>query len=288
MKRLLVPTDFSAEALKGLQTAVQIAKKLDAEIFLLHVFTQEIIFYADYISINELENMTEADMQDTQKVNMTRLLKEQRLQLSLLKRQYSQVKISPFVAFNDMQQQLNNFVKEQKIDLLVMGSKGLENDDRLFAGSNAQKIIRTARCPVLTVKHYNPEATFRNICFASDFRQAPNAFITTLKAWQQAFGSTLHLLKVITPSNFEISSQTLDTMESFARAYQLQHYALHSFNAFVEYEGIIEFADRNQIDLIVMLTQGNTGIMHVLMGSIAEDVANMAKHPLLTFNLSYL
>ena len=48
--------------------------------------------------------------------------------------------------------------KRQKIDLIVMGTHGRSGMERLLVGSVAERVIRTAPCPVLTVRH--PEHEF--------------------------------------------------------------------------------------------------------------------------------
>jgi nucleotide-binding universal stress UspA family protein len=63
----------------------------------------------------------------------------------------------------------------------------------------------------------------------------------------------------------------------------LSNYTLSIFNDLSEEEGIIHFAEAVNADLIAMATHGRTGFAHVLVGSIAEDVVNHARKPVLTF-----
>jgi nucleotide-binding universal stress UspA family protein len=56
------------------------------------------------------------------------------------------------------------------------------------------------------------------------------------------------------------------------------------YNAPLVSEGITHYAERSHADLVVMLTHGRTGIMHLLQGSIAESVTVQASIPVLTFH----
>jgi nucleotide-binding universal stress UspA family protein len=63
----------------------------------------------------------------------------------------------------------------------------------------------------------------------------------------------------------------------------LKNYTINIFNDLSEEEGVIYFADSIHADMIAMATHGRTGFAHVLAGSIAEDVVNHSKRPVLTF-----
>ena len=72
-------------------------------------------------------------------------------------------------------------------------------------------------------------------------------------------------------------------MRDFAKKLKLQNFTMSIFNDRSEEEGIIHFASTINADLIAMATHGRTGFAHVLVGSIAEDVVNHARRPVLTF-----
>lgn len=74
-------------------------------------------------------------------------------------------------------------------------------------------------------------------------------------------------------------------MEEFVKEHQLENYSMEVFNSSSEEEGIIEFAEDSNADLIAMATHGRTGFLHLLSGSIAEDVVNHAKRPVWTMKV---
>jgi hypothetical protein len=153
-------------------------------------------------------------------------------------------------------------------------------------GSNTEQIIRTAQRPVLAVKKRSMlHQKIKNICIASDFRHFPNYALAMIKDLQKAFQAILHLVKIITPNHFEISSVTLQGMREFANKSELNDYQIYIYNHYTEYDGILAFANEIQADIICMTTHGSTGFMHMIMGSVAEEVANQSDIPVLTFNL---
>jgi nucleotide-binding universal stress UspA family protein len=97
------------------------------------------------------------------------------------------------------------------------------------------------------------------------------------------YDATVHLVRINTPGNFQRDAIVKQYMKDFAKKLMLKNYTVNIFNDFSEEEGIIYFADSINADMIAMATHGRTGFAHVLAGSIAEDVVNHSKRPVLTF-----
>lgn len=76
-------------------------------------------------------------------------------------------------------------------------------------------------------------------------------------------------------------------IKEFVRFNELQNYTINIYNDKVEEDGIIYFAQDIEADLIALATHGRTGLLHLLSGSIAEDVVNHAKRPVWTFRLKH-
>jgi nucleotide-binding universal stress UspA family protein len=97
------------------------------------------------------------------------------------------------------------------------------------------------------------------------------------------YDSTIHLVRINTPGNFQRDAVVIKYMQDFAKKLQLKNYTINIFNDLTEEEGIIYFADSIDADLIAMATHGRKGFAHVLAGSIAEEVVSHSKRPVLTF-----
>ena len=277
LQKILVPTDFSPESINGLTMAVGFAQKVGAIIYLLHIIDVGMPKDTEEVDLSNFDLIDE-------KSYLTKRLKEVKQKTQQLKNQFSKVEIYEYASFDKITTQINKFVERHGIDLIVMGSQGTSKNENVLLGSNAEKVIRTAQVPVLTVKQAVEEVNIKNVCFASDFKDVPKIAIYMLSLLQNLYGATIHLVKIITPSNFELSSTTHATIKLFAKSCLLENYTINHYNYYTEYEGIIAFATEIKADMISMTTQGNTGFIHVLMGSIAEDVANHSDLPVLTFN----
>lgn len=83
--------------------------------------------------------------------------------------------------------------------------------------------------------------------------------------------------------NFQPDMAAKKTLQEFAKKLHLGNYTVNVFNDYSEEEGILHFADSIEADLIAMATHGRTGFAHVMVGSIAESIANRSKRPVFKY-----
>jgi hypothetical protein len=102
---------------------------------------------------------------------------------------------------------------------------------------------------------------------------------------QEIFEAKLHLVKINTPNNFETNRTIFKEMKTFVEKYNISNYSLNVYNDYIEEDGIIYFCEDIGADMIALATHGRTGFMHLLSGSIAEDIVNHAKRPVWTCKL---
>ncbi len=281
MKRILVPTDFSEQAKNAFEVAIAIARKTGAAIKLLHVIEAP---YTPSFSATGDTTLTEDNMEQ---VYILQLLESSRKRIVELAASidHEGVHVTEEVDVDRVIGKIKRVIKEDQVDLVVMGSKGSSGFDEFLIGSNTEKVVRTAECPVLTVKRRQPNFDIRNIVLASDFKREIGKAVETFKTIQQLFGAKVHMVYINTPGAFESSSNVKNKMQAAAERYGLTNYTLNVYNDVMEEEGILHFAQDINADLIMMATHGRTGFAHLLSGSIAEDLVNHAAMPVLTYTI---
>jgi nucleotide-binding universal stress UspA family protein len=278
IRYILVPTDFSQESAAALTVAAEISRRTDAQILLLHVVDS--LLYKAIWAADETE-------WDNKNPAISQITKELKLKLIHFAGKYAGDRIvEPCIAFQNIYTSIYDYAKKYENCLIVMGSKGT-GETSFLIGSNTEHIIRAANSPVFVVKEKVEKFELKNICLAADFQENNITWVVIafIKLLQNIFSAHLQLLKVITPQYFELSSHTEQTLQNFAKQHELQNFSTNIYNHYTEYEGILAFADDNHTDLICMTTHGSTGFMQIMMGSIAEDVANHAKKSVLTFRV---
>jgi len=145
IKRILVPVDFSQDSLNALAYARDFAKNFGAELVVLYVI--EPIYYA-----------TPADLYATSP-NLAMLIDEQRrsgtqqlerIHADLAKhRQAARMLLKT----GSPAQVIADSAKRTKADLIIMATHGRTGLAHVLLGSVAERVLRSAPCPVLTVRH---------------------------------------------------------------------------------------------------------------------------------------
>lgn len=278
MEKILVPTDFSDIANNALEEAVQIAKKTKSGIVLLTVIEE-----GSSSSVRVTGQPIPKDLQEN--IFMIKLIEKRKQQLADIINQYDGITIFPEMRLGSPFQSISEIVSEQDVELIVMGTKGISGFEELVIGSNTEKVVRHARCPVLSV-HDKSSAKYENIVFATSMSDKEEGLIKLLRRIQTTYDSKLHLVWVNTPNNFERDKLTKERMKRFVDKYNLNNCSLNIYNDITEEDGIICFAEEQKADIIAMITHGRTGFAHLIAGSIAEDVVNHTKRPVLTYSIN--
>jgi len=279
MKKILVPTDFSKPAQIAIDVAADIAKKANAQLILLHVIEE-----ASGTSFN-ITGEVDVSGGWEDKLFTMKLIERSKKQMAKVWEEVKAtgVKVKQELRVGTAFHGMRDIITEQKVDLVVMGTAGHNKLEEMIIGTNTEKVVRHSKCPVLTV-HKKPVTTdFKNIVYATAMSKDEEVFSRIVRNTQQLYDSTVHLVRINTPGNFQRDAVVKKYMQDFAKKLQLKNFTINIFNDLTEEEGIIYFADEVNADLIAMATHGRTGFAHVLAGSIAEEVVSHSKRPVLTF-----
>ncbi len=279
MKKILVPVDFSKPALNAVEVAADIARKTGAQVILLHVI-EEIV--GDSVKVTGDVGVGKTWESKVYTVKLVEKAKKQLMKLAEDPR-LAGVRTRTELRLGTPYHGMNAIISEQKVDLVVMGTAGRTDLESMIIGSNTEKVVRSARCPVLTVQDKPSSKEFKDIVYATSMSKNEEVFSRIVRETQKVYDSTIHLVRINTPGNFQRDAVVKKYMADFAKKLQLKNFTINVFNDITEEEGIIYFADSIGADMIAMATHGRTGFAHVLAGSIAEDVVSHSKRPVLTF-----
>ena len=278
MKTILVPYDFSKEANFAFEFATELAKRTKNKLELLHVI--ELPSPQSFSTIGEVG----AFSNESSQIFMIELIEKRKKQLAALEEEFTDAgfKFETKMVFGNPFAGISKEIVDAKADIVIMGSKGSSGMEEVLVGSNTEKVVRHASCPVITVKGPIFVDSIQKVIFASDFNNVPSEVIDRLKAAINTINAKLHLVKINTPSMFESTRTSMEKMKTFVEDFEIEAASMQVYNSTSEEEGILEFADDINADMIAMATHGRTGFLHLLSGSIAEDVVNAAQRPVWT------
>lgn len=279
MKTLLVPTDFSQEAANALQVAASIARKTGAQIKLLHVV--DVVTEPTFSTIGQY--YPEDPMEQIYKL---KLIEHAYQTLEEIRDEHlSDIPVSLLVKGGSVYSTLADFVDAEKVDLVVMGTKGSSGLKGILVGSNTEKMVRNANCLVLTVQGEVTDFDIHTILLPTDFETVSYQFFEKLSLLNNFYNFTTHLLYVNTPTNFDITFRLEAKANKFLQKLPLKNVICTIIDDYTTVDGIGSFARKNNVDLIAMLTHQRKGLTYFLEGSITEDVIHHNSIPILTFGL---
>jgi nucleotide-binding universal stress UspA family protein len=299
LKRILFPTDFGESAEEALRYAAMLAGDFEAELTIMNVVS---LFGNGLASaeqhIQEMEEYADkfADQLHAEADELIERTIEEHAGKELVMKKLIVRGITPG-------DKILQVAEEQEMDLVVMGTYGRGGVSHLLFGSTAEQVVRSASCPVLTVRHHAPH-TFdfqhvRKILFPTDFSDYSKKALPYALSLAENYGAQLHVLHVFeqrihpsfyiadksTPFDLDdgLRDRALDALDEFVYDDLRERIDFRcdvaSGKPFVE---IINYARANDIDLIVIATHGLTGLEYMIIGSTTERVVRRAPCPVLS------
>jgi nucleotide-binding universal stress UspA family protein len=291
--KILATTDFSDESQAGVRYAVALAEKLNATVSLLHVVEQP-----SYLS--GMESVVLA-RQESEVLVLARA----RLATVAKREAKADVVVTSSVCVGKPFHEITIAANKQLADLIVIATHGHTGVKRALLGSTAERVVRHARCPVLTVPaRSSPKSagntrplTLKNILVPIDFSEISKDALPWAALLAGQFGARLVLLHVtekftadyllgpeltseaVVPliKQAEVDLECLARSVSKSTRVNVSSVVLNGR----PFEEICREAKTQEADLIVLTTHGHTGLKHVWLGSTAERVVRHAHCPVL-------
>jgi nucleotide-binding universal stress UspA family protein len=277
MKKILIPTDFSANSKHALWIAAKIACKTKASIEILHTnttlaYAPPLPEYAGAIpyNLNEYYEFATKELYN---------LKNELLESFSAELTAVETRIEEGFLFSS----INRVVEEDQADLIVMGTKGASGAVEFLIGSNTEKVIRTAKCPVLAIPESTP-ATFepKKIVLPTTLFHDQLAVFQQLSACQLHFPFQVLILYMNNPAGLENNEEINNQIQLLVKNSGLTNVESNvTATTFNEEATILKMAEEYNADMVVMGTHQRRGLSHLLFGSLTEDAANHAKIPVL-------
>lgn len=278
MKKILVPTDFSPESDKVIEVAASLAKASGSSVDFINVIEP---LKGDGLSV------TGGNENGLDHLFMIKLMEHN--QKAVNKRANSSyfidVETKGVIRVGDVFPEMDAYVKEQGVDLVIMGSKGSSGLEQIFIGSTAERMVRYSSVPVLVVKERIENFEPKNIVFATNGEPEAQKVAAVIKSFQSQFDSTVHVLNVNTPVNFYRTRTMMAMLQKMVDEAALTNCTLNIYNDSNEEDGIISFAEEVNADLIVIGTHARTGFGRLLSSNISEDVVNHSTRPVMTVRM---
>ncbi len=141
IKNILVPIDFSENAENVMEYALSVAHQFKSHIllcFVAQLYTDYSDFFIPQMPVISIEE--EIDKAAKERMH------------SFVENYGGDIKIEECVLIGNVAHEILNLATKRNVDLIVMGTHGYQGLEKILFGSVAEKVVKTAPCPVLTVK----------------------------------------------------------------------------------------------------------------------------------------
>lgn len=273
---ILTPTDFSKLSKVAVLYSMRIAKKLKADIILLAVINMN-SYGRTSIRWSKLED----EMISIANEEAEQFIKEVKEEAK------SNVKISyQFVTGFPVEERIEDFVKQNDIDMIVMGTKGASGLKKVVIGSNAAAVIDNSSVPVIAVPGETTFKVIRKIVYASDMVNLSEE-IKTIAMFASLFKASIHVLHVI-PKDSAKKIDVKKTVASLVKQTKYPDISLHISKSDHISEEVDAFVINQKADLLAMFTHKLDFYEKLFGRSVTRHLAFHVHVPLLTFNKTTL
>jgi nucleotide-binding universal stress UspA family protein len=286
LNSILAPIDFSLTSRHGLAFAAAVATRFRSQIHIVYVAEPPSLPQWGYAHLP----IREAKLRRAAGERLPQFVVESGIDPTLVR--------STTVRSGGADLEICEAAVERKADLIVIASHGLGGVKHALIGSTAERVVRHAPCPVLTVrdrafateKTEQPFFAPRRILVTTDFSEASKAALPYAAALARNFEASLTLVHVV-PSHLPAQLSHIgiifeeERMLAAARE-RLPRFREAELDPHVHVESLVlhggavheicAAANRQHADLIVISTHGYTGLNRFTLGSVTENVVRHA------------
>ncbi|GGK85428.1 universal stress protein [Rufibacter glacialis] len=269
MATLLVPTDFSKTATNAVHYAASLAVSTGSRLLVVHTVSVPTSALPESMPLLAIDtHLIEYSEEELQKLALQ------------LKQTYA-LEVETFCLYGPFIPLVNDLVKTQAVDLVVMGTKGASNVLSKLVGTNTSTFIKEAPCPVLVVPGQATFRTVRHIAYASDFETEETVYLKQLFQVAAGLGAEVHIINVTSETELNIVPDE-QVLKSIAKNFPRQNYSVAQLPHEDVVTGLREFVEENQMDLLAVSIQDRDLLESLFHHSITKELALQAFTPLLT------
>lgn len=274
IKKILVPTDFSVSAKIATDQAVDMARKSNSEVILLHVIEKQsfVSTVGDFI-LGRKSDSSKSEFAPERIKALADLLTKQ---LGL--------PISYEIVEGSIHAEIIKAAELHEVDLIMMGaSSKKDGSTRNHLGNIASKVVNQCKIPVVTIQPNHVTAPFKTIVLPIDETLHSRERVNHAIELSEKYGSTVHLVGILN-DNDEVSRKKLRLILAQVKDYLGKHAVpFESNSTFFNHaaKSTIEYAENVNADLILVMAENNVNILGGSIGDFSDYIVNNSAIPVM-------
>lgn len=275
MKKILFPTDFSDNALHASLYAAMLANRLDAEIVMLNVYSIPVFteFQVPYSDENfYLYGKKEAE--DNLKEFVTKFIHKTHI---------SKERVNELIRYGNAADNIVETANNIHADMIVIGTKGASNILDKWLGTNAQKVMENAKCPVWIIPN-DTEINFpKTILYAADFKEDEELAMNKILTIAKPLEATCKVIHIHEYVEMNINHEVQHMVNSLENTFEDDDVTFKNLNRGDVVKGLETYLSTTKPDVLAMAIHEKSFLNKIFISSVSEHFVYKGKLPMLTF-----
>lgn len=276
MKKILIPTDFSLNAMNAIVYSLKLFEHEFCKFYLLHTYQQEIYESGTAITKENLVSAKKEASENSQK------------QLDSTLKAVKKISITPKHSYkivsanNILIDEVDLLVDEKDIDLVVMGTRGNTNDKNLTFGSHTLQVLKYIKCPVLVIpekyEFCKPEQIVFSVDFFTPYQKRELELLSEIASDYQSLIDIIYVSKINRLSSREENNKRLikETLRNNKKAF------ITVDNGEVT-SSIASFIKTHDTDMLAIVNTRHSYLGNLLFQDNVDKIGLSIDIPLLVF-----
>ncbi len=278
-KRVLLPTDFSKNALNAIRYALDLYKDQSCEFYLLNAFQVDGFSLDNHMMVPEPGEMAFEAAKKESEEGLAKLM-------DIIELHHDNAKhtMHPISTYNSLLYAIKDTIAKYDVDIVVMGTKGYTGAESVIFGTNTVNVMeQVTECPILAIPENVRFSAPKEIVFPTDyksnFKRKELKYLLEIAKHHNAFIRVLHIVKE--PDLNKTQQSNKELLESILNGYD---HSYHNLSDLKVPSGISAFVESRGSDMIAFINKKHGLFDHIWSKPLAKEIGYHSKIPVLTMH----
>lgn len=274
MRHILLTTDFSENSIHAINYALELFTYAECEFHVLHVVKSSTFISDDLMQSKPTESLYSELISDA-KVKLEALIETFKNRHNNLLHTFE-----PVVDYDNLIGAINQTVALHDIDLIIMGTKGATNLEKIIFGSNTLRVFQRCQISVLAIPANCPIKQIKNVLFTTKYHSAYKLKdLNILIDLAEHYDYKLDILHITEAKTIDSKQHVVQQeLQVFFRNINHQ-FVLKSETTYLR--TVLDYIRENDIELFAMMRKQHSFLEHLFLNHKTEQIAYNMQIPFL-------
>lgn len=266
MRNILIPTDFSENAMNAVNYALELFKYETSNVYFLHTYQDEVYKEIELLKTESIESLIEE----------RRIMANQQLEslLKVVKNTYHNPrhKYKSISSYNALVDEIDLISEGKNIDFIVMGTKGKTDDRSITFGSNTLQVLRYVSVPVLSIPSHYKYTQPKHILFPTNYMiPYKRRELKMLCEMASPYRAEINMLYI--SKSKKLSRRQEDNKHFLSQELHKNELTFKTIESKNMVNSIFTHIKEYNIDMLVMVNTRHSYLEHMLFQSTIDEMS---------------